>query len=164
VALIYAGGQYLESFAERRAGREMTALLARVPRTTLRKRDGQLGEIDLEAVAADDRLLIRNGDVLPVDGVVASGIAILDESALTGESLPVRHGSGATVMSGVTSVGDAFELTATQPAAASTYASIVRLVEAARRAKAPMSRLADLRAGLPRRDVGPGWRGVGLKR
>ena len=143
VALMYAGGQYLESFAERRAGREMAALLERVPRTALRKRDGQLEEVALEAVAPGDRLLIRNGDVLPVDGVVASGVAVLDQSALTGESLPVRQQPGRAVMSGVTNAGDAFELTASHPAAASTYAGIVRLVEAAQRTKAPMARLAD---------------------
>jgi heavy metal translocating P-type ATPase len=143
VALMYAGGQYLGSFAERRAGREMTALLARVPRTAIRKRDGRLEEVDLETIAPGDRLLIRTGDVLPVDGIVASGVAVLDQSALTGESLPVRHERGEVVTSGVTNAGDAFEVTASRAAAASTYASIVRLVEAAQHTKAPMARLAD---------------------
>jgi heavy metal translocating P-type ATPase len=143
VALMYAGGQYLESFAERRAGREMTALLTRMPRTALRKRGGEIEEVALEAITPGDRLLVRTGDVLPVDGTVATGVAVLDQSALTGESLPVRHEGGQAVVSGVTNVGDAFELTASQPAAASTYASIIRLVEAAQRTKAPMARLAD---------------------
>jgi len=68
VALMYAGGQYLESFAERRASREMTALLARVPRTAVRHRNGRLEEVELEAVEPGDRLLVRQGDVVPVDG------------------------------------------------------------------------------------------------
>jgi heavy metal translocating P-type ATPase len=143
VALMYAGGQYLESFAERHARREMTALLSRAPRTAVRNRNGVLEEIDLDAIEPGDRLLVRRGDVIPVDGTVGSGLAVLDQSALTGESIPVQHAAGAAVMSGSTSVGDPFDLIASRPAAESTYAGIVRLVEAAQHSKAPMSRLAD---------------------
>jgi heavy metal translocating P-type ATPase len=143
VALMYAGGQYLESFAERAARREMTALLSRVPRTALRHRDGQLEEVALDLIAPGDRLLVRQGDVVPVDGSVVNGVAVLDQSALTGESLPVQHTSGEAVLSGTTNVGDAFDLTATRRAAESTYAGVIRLVEAAQRSRAPMSRLAD---------------------
>ena len=96
----------------------------------------------LDAIAPGDRLLIRQGDVVPVDGTVAEGVAVLDQSALTGESMPVQH-EPARPMSGSTNVGDAFDLLATRRAAESTYAGIVRLVEAAQRSKAPMSRLAD---------------------
>jgi cation transport ATPase len=143
VALMYAGGQYLESFAERHARREMTALLARVPRTAVRHRNGELEEVGLETVAAGDRLLVRRGDVVPVDGTVDNGLAVLDQSALTGEAIPVQHRAGDAVMSGATNVGDSFDLVALRRAAESTYAGIVRLVEAAQRSKAPMSRLAD---------------------
>jgi len=143
VALMYAGGQYLESFAERRASREMTGLLSRVPRTAVRHRNGRLEEVPLDAVAPQDRLLIRQGDVVPVDGVVAEGMAVLDQAALTGESLPVQRGAGEPVLSGVTNVGGAFDLTASHSAADSTYAGIVRLIEAAQRSKAPMARMAD---------------------
>jgi heavy metal translocating P-type ATPase len=90
-----------------------------------------------------DRLLVRQGDVVPVDGLVAEGVAVLDQSALTGESVPVRKRAGEPVMSGVTNVGDAFDLSATHRAAESTYAGIVRLIEVAQRSKAPMARLAD---------------------
>src|SRR5215204_5457333 len=83
VALMYAGGQFLESFAEGRASREMTALLARVPRSALRYRNHQLEEVALEAVAPGDRLLIRHGEIVSVDGLVAEGPAVLDRSALT---------------------------------------------------------------------------------
>jgi heavy metal translocating P-type ATPase len=143
VALMYGGGQYLESFAEKAARREMTALLSRVPRTAVRHRDGHLEEVVLELLQPGDRLLIRRGDVVPVDGTVAEGVGILDQSALTGESLPVKIPPGEAAMSGSTNVGEAFDLTATRRAAESTYAGIVRLVEAAQRARAPMSRLAD---------------------
>ena len=84
VALMYAGGQYLEAFAERQARREMTALLSRVPRTAVRHRDGRLEEVALDLILPDDRLLIRRGDVVPVDGTVVEGVAVLDQSALTG--------------------------------------------------------------------------------
>lgn len=143
VALMYSGGQYLEGFAERHARREMTAILARVPRTAVRHRNGVLEEIGLEAIVPGDRLLIRQGDVVPVDGAVAGGVAVLDQSALTGEAIPVQHRAGDEVMSGSTNAGEAFDLTASHHAAESTYAGIVRLVEEAQRSKAPMSRLAD---------------------
>jgi heavy metal translocating P-type ATPase len=143
VAVMYSGGQYLESFAERRASREMTALLARVPRSTLRQRNGRLEEVALDEVEPGDRLVIRKGDVVPVDGAVVDGVAVLDQSALTGESMPVQQKVGDPVLSGSTNAGEAFHLAATRRAAESTYAGIVRLVAAAQRSRAPMSRLAD---------------------
>lgn len=144
VALMYAGGQFLEAFAERHARHEMTELLARVPRTAVRHRTaGGLEEVGLDLIVPGDRLLIRQGDVIPVDGTVANGLAVLDQSALTGESIPVQQRAGDDVMSGSTNVGEAFDLTASRRATESTYAGIVRLVDGAQRSKAPMSRLAD---------------------
>jgi heavy metal translocating P-type ATPase len=143
VALMYAGGKYLEGFAERRAGREMTALLERVPRNAARYRGGGLEEVDIESIEPGDRLMIKQGDVVPVDGTVSDGRARLDDATLTGESLPVEYGVGDAVMSGSANVGATFDLIATRRAAESTYAGIVRLVESARESKAPMTRLAD---------------------
>lgn len=143
VAVMYSGGTFLESFAEGRARREMHALLSRVPRMATRHLNGSLEDVPLDAVVPGDRLLIRQGDVVPVDGTVTSATAFLDTSALTGESLPVRLSQGAAAMSGSTNAGEAFDLTATHEARDSTYAGIVRLVEEAQRSKAPMSRLAD---------------------
>lgn len=143
VAVMYAGGTFLESFAEGRARREMRDLLSRVPRSATRHRNGQLEDVTLDAIVPGDRLLIRQGDAVPVDGTVASTIAFVDTSALTGESLPVLLAVGSEAMSGSTNAGDAFDLIATRPAKESTYAGIVRLVEEAQQSKAPMSRLAD---------------------
>ena len=143
VALMYAGGQYLESYAEGRARREMTKLLSRVPRTALQHRSGRLEEVGLDLLEPGDRIMVRRGEVVAVDGAVASGVAILDQSALTGEALPVQQHAGGAVMSGSTNAGDAFDLVVTARAEASIYAGIVRLVEAAQQSKAPMSRLAD---------------------
>jgi cation transport ATPase len=108
VALMYAGGQYLESYAEGRAQREMTALLSRTPRTTMRHRDGKLEEIAIDMVAVGDCLLVRQGDVVPVDGRVVEGVAVLDQSALTGETIPSQRRFGETVMSGSANAGEAF--------------------------------------------------------
>ena len=143
VALMYAGGQYLESFAEGRARREMTKLLSRVPRTALRHQNGLLEEVGLEMLEPGDRIMLRRGEVVAVDGTVAKGVAVLDQSALTGESLPLQQQEGQPVLSGSTNAGDTFDLIVSARAEASTYAGIVRLVEAAQQSKAPMSRLAD---------------------
>lgn len=143
VAVMYAGGTFLEAFAEGRARRSMQDLLSRVPRSATRHLNGALEEVPLDDIVPGDRLLIRQGDVVPVDGTVASQTAFVDTSALTGESLPVRLALGAEAMSGCTNAGEAFDLTATREASDSTYAGIVRLVEEAQASKAPMSRLAD---------------------
>jgi heavy metal translocating P-type ATPase len=143
VAVMYSGGTFLENFAEGRARREMRDLLSRVPRTATRHRNGGLEEVALGDIAPGDRLLIRQGDIVPVDGRIASAAAFVDTSALTGESLPVRLNRGSEAMSGSTNAGDAFDLEATREAKDSTYAGIVRLVEAAQASKAPMARLAD---------------------
>ena len=143
VAVMYSGGTFLESFAEGRARHEMSELLSRVPRTATRYQNGALEEVALDAIQPGDLLLIRQGDAVPVDGEVASDRALLDRSALTGEAMPVRLERAHEVMSGSTNAGDAFDLRASRHASESTYAGIVRLVEAAQQSKAPMARLAD---------------------
>jgi len=143
VALMYSGGTFLESFAQGRARREMSDLLSRVPRTATRHWNGALDEVPLDDIEPDDLLLIRQGDVAPVDGTVESDRAMLDQSALTGESMPARLDRGQDVMSGSTNAGEAFDLRVTRRASDSTYAGIVRLVEEAQKSKAPMARMAD---------------------
>lgn len=143
IALMVASGRLLEAWAEARAAREMTALLSRVPRTVRRYAQDRLVEVPLEAVAPGDRLLVRAGDVVPVDGTVEQGRAVLDESILTGEPLPVTRTSGAPIRSGSVNAAHPFDMVACATAADSSLAGIVRLVEAARTAKAPSARLAD---------------------
>lgn len=96
----------------------------------------------LYEIMPGDRLLIRQGEVVPVDGTLSSGTAFVDTSALTGESMPQRLFPGDEAMSSATNAGEAFDITATHRAEESTYAGIVRLVEAAQKSRAPMSRLA----------------------
>jgi heavy metal translocating P-type ATPase len=148
IALMLAGGNALEEAASRRARRELTALVERAPRVALVRRDDGLREVPVDEVQAGDRVLVRAGDVVPVDGMVESEEAIVDESALTGEPLPVTIRRGGQVRSGTTSAGSAFELRAIRPAAESAYAALVRLVEQAERERAPFVRLADRYAAI----------------
>jgi heavy metal translocating P-type ATPase len=144
VGLMYSGGQLLENFAAGRAQADMRALLERVPKTALRYDDGHLAEVPIDSLVPGDRLLIRQGDIVPADGVVMkNGRALLDLAALTGESVPVRKAGGEEISSGARSIDTAFDMTVLRPAAESTYAGIVRMVKAAQAAKAPMVRLAD---------------------
>ena len=147
IALMLATGEALESYADRRAHRELSALLERAPRTVSRYEDGALVERPVEDVRRGDRLLVRQGAVIPVDGV-ASMHVVLDESALTGESRPVERAAGDPIRSGAVNAGGAFDLIATATAEDSTYAGIVRLVEEAERQKAPFVRLADRYAAV----------------
>jgi heavy metal translocating P-type ATPase len=143
IAVMLASGRLLESYAERRAGREMSALLALAPRSAHVYREGKLVETTLAEVGTGDRLLVRHGEVVPTDGILAAERASLDESALTGESMPATCVRGSLLRSGAVNAGDAFEMAATAAAADSTFAGIVRLVEAAQHARAPAVRLAD---------------------
>jgi len=143
IAVMLASGRALEEYAAGRARRELSALLARAPRITHRFEDGELVEIPVAQVRPGDRLLVRPGEVLPVDGLLLSDTALLDESALTGEAMPVSRQRGERLSSGVVNAGEALEMRALADAASSTYAGIVRLAEQAQEAKAPFTRLAD---------------------
>jgi heavy metal translocating P-type ATPase len=147
IAVMLSGGRALEEYAEGRARREMSVLLSHVPRTARRYEGAGLVAVPLEAVRPGDRLLVANGESVPTDGLVAVGTAVVDESTLTGEPMPVSLAAGAVLRSGTVNAGAPFQMEATASAAASTFAGIVRMVENAQQAKAPSVRLAD-QAGL----------------
>ncbi len=142
IALMMSGGGALEHAAQRRARRELTLLVGRVPGSARRRVDGRYDEVPVELVAVGDVLLVRSGEVVPVDGMLLEG-AQLDESALTGEPLPVSRRVGTLIRSGVANAGPPFELRTARPASESAYASIVRLVRDAESSKAPYLRMAD---------------------
>jgi heavy metal translocating P-type ATPase len=142
IAVMLATGRVLERRAAARAERELHHLLARTPRQVHRYEGTTLTSPPLSAVVPGDRLLVKPGEVVPVDGL-AETPAVLDESALTGEAVPVERAPGEPVRSGVVNGGPPFALRATTTAAESTYAGIVRLVEAAGADQAPFVRLAD---------------------
>jgi heavy metal translocating P-type ATPase len=143
IGLMLASGQVLENYATARARRELLQLLARAPRVAHRVQDGTLMTVAVEAVKPGDVLLVKEADVVPVDGVVLDETASIDASALTGEAQPVECRTGDRVESGTVNVGAAFRLRAAAHASESTYAGIVRLVAAAQQSKAPAARLAD---------------------
>ena len=142
ITVMLATGQLLDARAEARARRELRLLLERSPRTARRRVDDGLVEIPVDEVATGDTLLVRTGEVVPVDGRLLTP-ATLDESALTGEPLPVEQAIGGLVRSGAVNAGAPFDLLATATASDSTYAGLVRLVEQAQAASAPFVRLAD---------------------
>jgi heavy metal translocating P-type ATPase len=144
IALMLSGGRALEDYANRRARRELAALLQRTPRIVNRYEDGTVVSTRIDTVRLGDLLLIKPGEVVPVDGIVVGDAAILDEAALTGEADPVERKQGEQVRSGTTNAAKTpFNLRATTTAEESTYAGIVRLVRKAQDSKAPLVRLAD---------------------
>jgi heavy metal translocating P-type ATPase len=148
IALMLSGGNALEASASRRARRELTALLERMPSIAHRRHGSGWEEVAVERLEVGDTVLVRAGELVPVDGDVQSTEAVIDESALTGESLPVTRVRGAAVQSGVANAGDAFELRATRLASESAYANLVRLVRTAETQRAPFIRLADRYAAI----------------
>ncbi len=147
ITVMLTTGQLLEARAEARARRELRLLLERSPRSAWRLAADGVVEVAVGEVAAGDRLLVRTGDVVPVDGRLLTAAA-LDESALTGEPLPVERTSGEDARSGAVNAGSPFELLATATAEESTYAGLVRLVEQAQASSAPFVRVADRLAVL----------------
>ena len=143
IALMVAGGSALEEFAQARAGGELAALLGRAPRIAHRQEADCIVDIPIDAVLPDDLLVIKPGETVPVDGIVAAEAATLDESALTGEPIPVTRAHGDVARSGVVNAGGPFPLRASASAERSTYAAVVRLVQAAERERPPLVRLAD---------------------
>jgi heavy metal translocating P-type ATPase len=143
IAVMLAGGRALEAAAERRASHDLRALLEHAPRFARRRVGSAVSVIALDDVAVDDLLVVGPGEVVPVDGRIASATAVLDESVLTGEPLQVERGVGEAVRSGVVNAGSAFEMHATAAAADSTYAHIVQLAAQAGAQNAPVVRLAD---------------------
>lgn len=143
ISVMLASGRALEDWAEGRARRDLSGLLARAPRTARRYGPDGLGEVPLSDIEPGDRLMVAHGDLVPVDGTVDGGPAVLDESALTGEPVPVERQAGDAVRSGALNSGAPFDLLVTERADKSTYAGIVRMVAEAEQSQAPFVRLAD---------------------
>ena len=144
IVLMQTGGKALEDYAFRRASSSLDALLARSPRIAHRLRGGDsIEEVDVKNVRIDDLLVVRPGDMVPVDGTIVSGHSHLDESSLTGEPLPKSKGVGEQVFSGTVNLASAFEMRAEKLSGESQYAKIVELVRKAQEEKAPIQRLAD---------------------
>ena len=143
VSFMLASGRILESWAEGQAERQLKSLIERVPRIThLVKPSGDIEEILIEDVKIGDRVLIRSGEIVPTDGQLLIN-ATLDESALTGEPLPINRGVSDSINSGIVNAGAPFEYLATSGSEASTYATIIRLVKLAHDKNSPSIRIAN---------------------
>ncbi len=143
IALMLSGGNALEDWAAGRSRRELRALLERAPRTAHRLVDARIEEVPVSSIAVGDLISVRAAEVVPVDGVLESHRASVDESALTGESMPVDHAAGGRIRSGTVNGGDPFELRASATAADSSYERLIALVRAAEDDRAPFVRMAD---------------------
>ena len=143
IAVMLTGGRALEADAQRRASHDLRALLEHAPRFARRRVGNDVSVIPIAEAAVGDVLVVGPGEVVPVDGRVVGTVAVLDESALTGEPLQVERSTGEPVRSGVVNAGDSFEVRATATAQDSTYAGVIRLAEQAGAESAPIVRLAD---------------------
>src|SRR6185295_15936738 len=116
VAVMYAGGNVLEDFAVARAERDLKSLIDRAPRIAHRRQDSTIADIPIEQVAVDDVILVRAGEVIPVDGIILSPSAMIDEAALTGEPIPVTRREGEPARSGTVNAAETFEIRASATA------------------------------------------------
>ena len=143
IAIMYAGGHLLEDIAVARAERDLKLLIDRAPRVAHRRVNSTIEDVAIDWVAVGDDILVRAGEVVPVDGIIISATATIDEASLTGEPIPVSRQAGELARSGSLNAGDTFEIRTSAAANRSTYAGIVRMVSAAQTAKAPFIRIAD---------------------
>ncbi|HMA32847.1 MAG TPA: HAD-IC family P-type ATPase, partial [Chloroflexia bacterium] len=143
VVLMQSGGEALDRYAFARASSSLAALLERAPHSAWRQAGGRLEQIPAETVQVGDRLVVPQGELVPVDGTLISIEAEVDEAALTGEPLARRRSAGAHLMSGSVNTGDPLEMEARRPSVDSQYAKIVALVRRAQGDKPPIARLAD---------------------
>lgn len=143
IVLMQTGGEAIDDYGFRRASSSLEALISRAPRLARLKKDDGIEEVQVDKVKVGETLVVRPGDLVPVDGTVKLGIAQVDESALTGEPLPRNKSPGEELLSGSVNVGPPFEMVATRISGESQYSRIVELVKSAQGERPPIQRLAD---------------------
>lgn len=148
VLLMLTGGDALEDYAAHKANADLQSLLEKSPQQAHLMVDGAVKAIAIDSVSVGDQLLVKPGEVIPVDGTIINGSTTLDESSLTGESRPIDKVTGDTVMSGSINGDASIQMTADQKAADSQFQNIVRLVKQAESQPAHFVRMAD-RYALP---------------
>ncbi|MGN0664142.1 MAG: heavy metal translocating P-type ATPase [Negativibacillus sp.] len=141
-------GKYLESRSKRRTSDAISKLMDLSPKTAVVLRSGVEQEIPVEQVLVGDLVVVRSGQSIPVDGVIVEGSGAVDESALTGESIPVEKTAGAVVMGASINKSGFFKMEARRVGQDTTLAQIIRLVEEAGGSKAPIAKLADKVSGI----------------
>lgn len=142
ITLIFLG-KYLEARAKRQTNEALQKLSGLQARTAHALRDGNEVELPIEHVRVGDDLIVRPGEKIPVDGMVLSGSSLVDESMITGESMPVEKGEGDQVIGATINQHSLLRMRATRVGSDTVLASIIRMVEQAQGSKAPIQRLAD---------------------
>ncbi len=142
VVLMQSGGEAIEKYGFKRASSSLEELLKREPRKARRKRK-EIEEIDVQEVMVGDTLIVRPGEMIPVDGTILEGHTQVDESAITGEPLDKEKTQGSVLLSGTINISGAIEMRADKKSEDSQYRKIVQLVQKAQEEKAPIQRLAD---------------------
>ena len=143
IVLMLTGGEALEDYAENRAKREMTALLDNAPRKAHLLRGSKTIDVSVKDVKMGDKIIIRAGEVVPVDAVILDGSANFDEASLTGESIPEERKKGDEILSGAVSMDGTVTARALRASSESQYEQILKLVRQAAASKAPFVRMAD---------------------
>lgn len=141
-------GKTLEARAKGKTSDAITKLMNLAPKTATVERDGQEISVPVEEVCQGDTLIVKAGESVPVDGVVVEGFSAVDESALTGESIPVEKHVGDKVIGATINKSGYFKMQATKVGDDTTLAQIVRLVDEATSSKAPIAKLADKVSGI----------------
>ena len=136
-------GKYMEKRSKSRTGDAITKLMNLAPKTALIEKNGQVQEISVNDVVVGDILIVKSGNTIPVDGTVTEGLAVVDESAITGESIPVEKTAGNSVTCAAINISGFIKIKAVRVGEDTTLAQIIRLVEEAGAGKAPISKLAD---------------------
>ncbi len=143
IVLMLTGGEALEDYAENRAKTELSALLKQAPKKAHLIRGRKVVDVSVASIKVNDKLLIKPGEVVPVDAVILEGTSSFDESSLTGEPLPVDKQTGDELLSGTVNVEGSVTVKALHTAADSQFEQIIKLVKSATTSQAPFVRLAD---------------------
>ena len=141
-------GKYFESRAKNRTSDAITKLMNLTPKTAILWKDGREQEISVDDVMTGDILVVKAGDAVPVDGIIKEGYTSIDESAITGESIPAEKHEGSRVTGGTINKTGFFKMEATAVGEHTTLSKIIQLVEEATSSKAPIAKLADKISGV----------------
>jgi heavy metal translocating P-type ATPase len=143
IVFMLTGGEALEDYAENRAKYELDALLRRAPKKAHVLRGRKEVDLPIKDVRVGDKLIVKPGEVIPVDGIILEGESSIDESSLTGESLPIDKKPGETLLSGAVNMDGILTIRATETAEHSQYQQIIKLVKNAASTESPFVRLTD---------------------
>ncbi len=143
IVIMLTGGEALEDYAERRAETELDALLSKAPQIAHILRAGKIIDVKASEVQIGNKIIIKPGELVPVDAIIIEGASSFDQSSLTGESVPISREIGDELLSGSVNIEGAITAKTIRPASDSQYEQIIKLVKSAKNSQTPFVRLAD---------------------